>query len=60
MQTNRAIFLVMTKRSDYLLLLDTKSQQRYKLKIHNIQGYGLYQIKMKELSGDISKFRPVQ
>ena len=60
MQTNRAIFLVMTKGSDYLLLLDKKSQQRYKLKINNIQGYDLYQIKKKELSGNISKSPPVQ
>ena len=43
----------MAKRSDYFL--DDKSYQRHKLKIHNIQGYDSYQIKKKELSGDISK-----
>ena len=35
-------FSVMTKGSDYFLLLDDKSKQRY-----NIQGYDPYQIKKK-------------
>ena len=50
----------MAKGSNYFLLLDDKSKQRYKVKINNIQGYDLYQTKKGELSGDISKFPPVQ
>ena len=50
----------MAKGSDYFLLLDGKSQERYKVKINNIQGYDPYQIKKEELSADISKFPPVQ
>ena len=50
----------MAKGSDYFLLLDGKSQERYKAKINNIQGYDPYQIKKEELSGDISKNPPVQ
>ena len=46
----------MTKGSDYFLLLDDKSKQRYKVKTNNIQGYDPYQIKKEELSGDIGKF----
>ena len=57
-QTER--FSVMAKGSDYFLLLDDKSKQRYKVKINNIQGYDTYQIKKEQLSGDISKFPPVQ
>ena len=52
--------LVIAKRSDYFLSLDDKSKQRYKVKINNIQGYDLYQIKKEEFSGDISKFPQVQ
>ena len=40
-----AIFLVMAKGSDYFLSLDDESQQRYKLKIKNIQEYDPYQKK---------------
>ena len=59
-QTER--FSVMAKGSDYFLSLDDKSKQRYKIKIINIQGYKInnIQIKKEELSGDISKFPPVQ
>ena len=42
------------------LFFVNKSKQRYKVKINNIQGYDPYQIKKEELSGDISKFPPVQ
>ena len=38
-------FSVTGKASDYFLSLDDKSKQRYKVKINNIQGYDLYQIK---------------
>ena len=51
---------VMTKGSDCFLSLDDKSKQRYKIKINNMQRYDPYQIKKEELSGDISKFPPVQ
>ena len=57
-QTER--FSVMAKGSDYFLSLDDKSKQRYKVKINDIQGYDPYQTKKEELSGDISKFPPVQ
>ena len=51
----------MTKGSDYFLSLDAKSKQRYKVKTNKIQRYGYpYQIKKEELSGDISKFPPMQ
>ena len=53
-------FSVMAKGSDYFLLLDGKSKQGYKVKIDNIQWYDPYQIKKEELSGNISKFPPVQ
>ena len=43
-QTER--FSVMAKGSDYFLLLDDKSKQRYKVKINNIQGYATYQIRL--------------
>ena len=56
-QTER--FSVMTKRSDYFLLLDDKSKQRYKVNTNNIQDYDPYHIKKEELSGDICKFPPV-
>ena len=42
----------MAKGSDYFLSLDDKSKQRYKVKKN--------QRKKEELSGDISKFPPVQ
>ena len=57
-QTER--FSVMAKASDYFLSLDDKSKQRYKIKTNNMQGYDPYQIKKEELSGNISKFPPVQ
>ena len=50
----------MAKGSDYSLLLDDKSKQRYKVNINNIQGNDPYQIKKEELSVDFSKFPPVQ
>ena len=50
----------MAKAGDYFLPLDDISKQRYKVKTSNMQGYDPYQIKKKELSGDISKFPPVQ
>ena len=53
-QTER--YSVMAKGSDCFLSLDDKSKQRYKVKINNIQGYDLYQIKKEKLSGSISKF----
>ena len=53
-------FSVTAKGDDYFLSLDDKSIQRYKVKINNIQGYDPYEIKKKELSGDISRFPPVQ
>ena len=53
-------FSVMSKSSDYLLSLDDKSKQRYIVKTNNMQGFDLYQIKKEKLSGDISKFPPVQ
>ena len=39
----------MAKESDYFLWLDDKSKQGYKVKINNIQGCGLCQIKKEEL-----------
>ena len=57
-QTER--FSVMAKRSDYFLLLDDESKKRYKVKINNIQGYDLSQIKKEEISGDISNFPQVR
>ena len=57
-QTER--FSVMAKGSDYFSSLHDKSKQICKVKINNIQGYDPYQIKKEELSGDISKFPPVQ
>ena len=45
--------------SNYFLSLDDKPKQKYKVKTNNIQGYDLYQIKKEELSGHISKFRPL-
>ena len=48
------------KGSDCFLSLDDKSKERYKVKINNIQGYDSYQIKTEKLSGNISKFSPVQ
>ena len=53
-------YSVMAKGSDCFLSLDDKSKQRYKVKINNIRGYDPYQIKKKKLSGNISKFPPVQ
>ena len=50
----------MPKGSDYFLSLDDKSKQRCKVKVNNIQRYSPYQIKKEELSGDVSKFPPVQ
>ena len=49
----------MAKRSDFFLLLDDKSKQRYKVKTNNMQEYNPYHIKKDELSGDICKFPPV-
>ena len=40
--------------------LDLKFKQRYKVKIDKIQQYDPYQMKKEELSGDISKFLPLQ
>ena len=57
-QTER--FSVMVKESNYFLSLDDKSEQTYEVKINKIQDYDPYQIKKEELSGDISKFPPVQ
>ena len=57
-QTER--FSVMAKGSNYFLLLDDKSKQRYKAKINNIQGCDPCKIKKEELSGDTGKFPPVQ
>ena len=50
----------MAKGSDYFLSLDDKSKWRYKVKINKMQEYDFYQIKKEEISGDISKFPPVQ
>ena len=51
----------MAKASDYFCrLIIAKSKQKYKVTTDNIQGYDPYQIKMEELSGDISKFPSVQ
>ena len=50
----------MVKGSDYFFSLHDKFKQRYKVKIDNTQGYDPYQIKNEELSGNISKFPPVQ
>ena len=49
----------MAKRTDFFLLLDDKSKQRYKVKTNNMQEYNPYHIKKDELSGDICKFPPV-
>ena len=57
-QTER--FSVMAKGSDYFLSLYDKSKQGYKIKINKIQERDPYQIKKEELSGDNSKFPPVQ
>ena len=40
---------IMAKESDYFLWLDDKSKQGYKVKINNIQGCDLCQIKKEEL-----------
>ena len=53
-------FLVVAKENNFLLLLDGKSKQIYKVRINNIQGCDPYQIKKEELSRDISKFPPVR
>ena len=53
-------FLVMAKGSNYFLLLDDQSKQRFKVKINNIRGYDPYQMKKENLSGSINKFPPVQ
>ena len=50
----------MAKGINNILSLDDKSKQRYKVKINNIQEDDPYQIRKTELSGDISKFLPVQ
>ena len=55
-QTQR--FSVMTTGSNYFLSLDDKSKQKCKVKTN--EGYDPYQIKKEKLSGDISKFPPVQ
>ena len=47
-----------TKRFSVIFFVN-KSKQRYTVKINNIQGYGPYQIKKEELSGDIGKFPPL-
>ena len=49
----RERFSIMAKGSNYVLSLDDKSKQRCKVKKKN-------QIKKEELSGDISKYPPVQ
>ena len=54
------LFSVMAKGNHYFLSLHDKSKQTYKAKINNIQKYHPYQIKKEELSGDISKFPPLQ
>ena len=36
------------------------NKDSFKANINNIQGYNPYQIKKERLSGDISKFPPVQ
>ena len=51
---------LMAKGSDSFLSLDDKSEQRYKVKFNNMQGYDPYQIKKEELLGNISKFPQVQ
>ena len=56
----RERFSLIEKGSDCFCSLDGKSKQRYKLKINNMQGYDPYQIKKKKISGNISKFPPVQ
>ena len=53
-------YSVIAKESNYFLPLDDKSKQRYKVKINKIQEHDPYQIKKEELSGDISKFPPMQ
>ena len=37
-----------------------KSKKRNKVNINNIQGYDTYKINKVELSGDVTKFPPVQ
>ena len=53
-------YSVIAKESNYFLPLDDKSKQRCKVKINKIQEHDPYQIKKEELSGDISKFPPMQ
>ena len=43
-------FSVMAKGSDYFLLLDDKSKQRYKVKINNIKRYDPNHIEKKNFS----------
>ena len=57
-QTER--YSVMAKGSDCIFSLDDESKQRYKVKINNIQGHDLYQIKKEKNSGNTGKFPPVQ
>ena len=57
-QTER--FSAIAKGNDYFLSLDAKSKRRYKVKINKMQQYDPYQIKKEELSGNISKFPPMQ
>ena len=56
-------FSGMAKWNHYFVWLDdkyNKYKERYKVKINKIQWYDPYQIKKEELSGNISKFLPVQ
>ena len=57
-QTER--YTVMAKGSDCFLSLDDKFKQRYQVKINNRNRNDPYQIKKEKLSGNISKFPPVQ
>ena len=57
-QTER--FSIMTKGSDYFLLIDDTSKQGDKVKINNKQGYNLYQITKEEFSDHVSNFLLVQ
>ena len=57
-QTER--FSGMAKGNHYFVWLDDKYKERYKVKTNKIQGYDPYQIKKEQLSGNISKFLPVQ
>ena len=50
----------MAKGSGYVLSLDVKSKQIYKVKVNRLQRYDLHQMKKEELSQDISKFPPAQ